>query len=91
MPPGDAAGEGRLSRAQGLGAHLLAVGGHEVEAAGGDGQGDGHAGELEVALAQDGVEGAAAGLAGGAQMVGMGHVLPRPPLVKTGGTARGGR
>lgn len=45
--------------------HLLAVGGHEVEAAGGDGQGDGHAGELQVALPQDGVQGAAAGLGAG--------------------------
>lgn len=42
--------------------HLLAVRGHEVEAAGGDGQGDGHAGELQVAFAQDGVQRAAAGL-----------------------------
>lgn len=42
--------------------HLLAVGGHEVEAAGGDGQGDGHAGELQVAFPQDGVQGAATGL-----------------------------
>lgn len=42
--------------------HLLAVRGHEVEAAGGDGQGDGHAGKLQVALAQDGVQRAAAGL-----------------------------
>lgn len=52
----------RASRPAPSCSHLLAVGGHEVEAAGGDGQGDGHAGELQVAFPQDGVQGAAAGL-----------------------------
>lgn len=42
--------------------HLLTVGRHEVEAAGRDGERDGHAGKLQVALAEDGVERAAAGL-----------------------------
>lgn len=55
--------------------HLLAVGGHEVEAAGGDGQGDGHAGELQVAFPQDGVQGAAAGLGAGGSV---GKGAPEP-------------
>jgi len=63
--------------------HLLAVRSHEVEAAGGDGQGDGHAGELQVALAQDGVQRAAAGL-GANGSVGKG--LPGPGRARLGGT-----
>lgn len=65
--------------------HLLAVRGHEVEAAGGDGQGDGHAGKLQVALAQDGVQGAAAGLGADGSM---GKGLPGPDTAWLGGTGQ---
>lgn len=65
--------------------NLFAVCGHEVEAAGGNGESDGHSGELQVTPPQNGAERAATGLRKGPRSRKLGIPNPETPMLLSSG------